>query len=485
LFKASVQETHDVAIVGAGPAGSTLAILLARAGYDVVILEKARFPRDKVCGDLVSPRALKLIEALGCGDALRGLNPQPVRTAEVVLDGEILSETEIPDVDDMPGVCCVIPREQLDDVMFRAACSSGAVSVEGCRVLGFRQDGSSICIDAEVEGRPNTFRARLIVGADGAQSVVARAAGLTTKDPRYTVSSMRGYLSGLPLEKATFFFSSESFPGYAWVFPMRGGRANYGAGVIAEASTRDGIRVRDFLTAVRTMIEQRARAEGGEVSFGPTVGWPIKTFRADVERIFERGLLIGEAGGFVNPINGEGIALGIETSGLAAEVIEDALRTDDTSRNGLRGYEERWRAHFEADLRVGDMLVSLIRNRHLRDLWLGWFRAVNARARNDRDFAALANGVLAGAIPNRFLFAPNVIARALLQGPTVWSALLGRDPNVPETPLWDSLFRLGLGELDRMAGAARDGEWLAGWMDDIARKQAGTLRALLRRSRSY
>jgi hypothetical protein len=187
----------------------------------------------------------------------------------------------------------------------------------------------------------------------------------------------------------------------------------------------------------------------------------------------------------VNPINGEGIALGIETSGLAAEVIEDALRTDDTSRNGLRGYEERWRAHFEADLRVGDMLVSLIRNRHLRDLWLGWFRAVNARARNDRDFAALANGVLAGAIPNRFLFAPNVIARALLQGPTVWSALLGRDPNVPETPLWDSLFRLGLGELDRMAGAARDGEWLAGWMDDIARKQAGTLRALLRRSRSY
>src|SRR5690606_38543848 len=140
---------------------------------------------------------------------------------------------------------------------------------------------------------------------------------------RYTISAMRGYVAGLPHEDATVLFSTESFPGYAWVFPVRDGFANYGAGLVAEASIRDRIRVRDFLAELRSMIEARGRALGAEVRLGPLVGWPIETFRSDVPRIFERGLLIGEAGGFVDPINGEGIPLALETAGLAAETIED------------------------------------------------------------------------------------------------------------------------------------------------------------------
>lgn len=470
--------THDVAIVGAGPAGSSLAILLARSGYDVVLLEQSRFPRDKVCGDMVSPRAFHLLTALGCGEGLETLRAKPIRTAEVILDGEILSATDLPDVEELPGICRAIPRLQLDDVVFRVACASGAVAVEDCRVRGFQSEDEFVAIRTEVEGEPREIRARFLVGADGAQSIVARSAGLAVKDPCHTVSAMRGYATGLSLDRASFFFSTDLFPGYAWIFPMRDGELNYGAGLIAEASSRERLRVREFLTEVQDMIAQRARAVGAEVRIDAPVGWPIRTFRPEDRRIFDRGLLIGEAGGFVDPINGEGISLAVETAALAAEAIDEALQIGAPT---FESYERAWRDSFEADLRVGDLLVSLIRNRRLRDLWLTWFRQVNRRARSDESYAALVNGVLAGVIPNRELLRSDVVLKSLAQDGQFLSDYLDGAGHSGAS-VWARIPQLYLRELFRMTDSIRDGAWTAGWLFDVLSKQAGVLGSVRRSS---
>jgi geranylgeranyl reductase family protein len=471
--------THDVAIVGAGPAGSSLAILLARSGYDVLLIDRARFPRDKACGDFVSPRAFQLLSALGCASAIEALDALPVRTAEVVLDGELLALNDIPDVGDVPGIGRVIPRRDLDDIVFRAACASGAESLQGCRVVDFDRGKRAVHIRAEMEGARRTLQAKIIVGADGAQSAVATLAGLGQKDPRHMFSSMRGYLSGLPLEHATFFFSSESFPGYAWLFPMRDGLANYGAGILAEASTRDGLRVRDFVIGVKELVEERARGSGASVSFDRPIGWPIKTFPVEAPRTFECGLLIGEAGGFVNPINGEGIPLAIETAALAAEVIDDALRTGRVTLRTMQPFDARWRAHSEVDLRVAEFLTGLIRNRDLRALWLAWFRALNRRAARDRAYAARVTGVLAGALPNRVLFGADVVAKSMMQDVELWRDLVGQLGREWARPL-EFLPKLWRSAPAESKGAPRYADWWLGWLNDVLRSQVGAVEAFIR-----
>src|SRR5262249_27223112 len=146
---------------------------------------------------------------------------------------------------------------------------------------------------------------------------------------------------------------------------------------------------------------------------------------------------IGEAGGFVDPINGEGIPLAMETAALAAEVIDDALRAGNVSLETMRPFDDRWRAHWEVDLRVADFLTTLIRNRDLRALWLTSFRPLNRRAARDPAYAARVTGVLAGALPNRTLFGAEVVAKSMMQDVELWRDLveqIGRDWARPLRP---------------------------------------------------
>jgi geranylgeranyl reductase family protein len=475
---------YDVAIIGAGPAGSGLAIACATRGHRVLLLDRAEFPRPKVCGDFVSPKGLALLSRLGCLEEVLAIGSTPVRRAEAIADGRWLCESDIPHMGDMPDHALVVPREDLDEIVLRRAVSAGAEPALGCRVTSFETRPRAVEIDAEQGGRRRRFSARLIVGADGAHSVVARRAGMRMRDPRYRLHALRAYCRGLPLEHAVMSFDEEFLPGYAWIFPVRAGLANVGVGVCAETARRFGLDPMAYFRRFATIVNARAAERGVALEWERPLGFPIHSFGGAHANVFERGLLIGEAGCFVDPVSGEGIPLAIETALLAAETLDAALRAGDFSAGFLGRYERAWRDRYEVDLGLADLLLVLTRNRHLVKLWMQAIRWMGETAQRDSGYAHSVGGVLGGIFPHWRALAPDVLWRPVTGGPAPWLRSLG----LAGSPSFADLAQLGASYaswgLRSLPRAAADARWLLSWWSEVARKQPRVAAAFAEATRS-
>ncbi|MEJ2273014.1 MAG: NAD(P)/FAD-dependent oxidoreductase [Woeseiaceae bacterium] len=473
-----MNQFHDVVIVGAGPAGSALAILLARRGIDVLLLEKHEFPRDKVCGDFVSPRGLRKLAELGCYEQIAERAYLPVNRSFVYLDRAELSRGDFPALPEHPPYGNAIPRLELDEIMFRQAQREGASTRERCVVSGVTIERDGVTVTADLNDSPAQIHARIVVGADGANSAVARSVNLQMRDERYVQLAMRSYCKGLPLEDAVLYFEEAFFPGFGWIFPIRPNLANIGVGMVKEPMKKDGIQLRAFFERMIEFTRHLARQKGVRVEFTQTAGWPIKTYGGARRNFFERGLLIGDAGCFVDPISGEGIPLALETAEMAAVTICDALESGDCSEAALSSYERRWRQHFDPDLGVSDMIVSMIRNRHLVKLWIQWLKVMGMTAAEDAEYARRAGGILAGLVPNREGFSPYVVWKSIAHGPSFWMKVA----NVSATSLPRDLVRnaseLLRWELDVASAIAGDPDWFRNWLIEIGTKQAKVMRSL-------
>jgi flavin-dependent dehydrogenase len=424
-----------------------------------------------VCGDFVSPKGLHWLEDLGCYEEIARRGYTPILESTVYLNGRKLSEGSLPHLAGHPPFGHAVPRGELDEVLFRRAQQAGAETVEDCRVDGYHATPSLVCVETRVGGRPRRFAGRVVVGADGANSTIARAAGLENNDPRYVLASMRAYCTGPALRRTVLFFDEEFFPGFGWIFPIRGELSNVGVGMVKEPLTRHRIRLRDFYRRFEEFVRMLARRDGTECRITPTAGWPIKTYGGAQRSYFERGLLIGEAGSLVDPISGEGIPLALECAGLARQTLELAFERGDFSAAMLADYETRWRRRWDADLQVSDLVVSMIRNRHLVKLWLWSFKVMGMTALADRDYALKTGGILAGLVPNREAFSPEVILKSVLHGPAFWAETF----DLPAAPPLPALLERGLALLRWQAevGQAilRDADWFRRWAAEVAAKQ--------------
>lgn len=333
----------DVIVVGAGPAGSALGTYLAQAGHDVVILEKSGFPRDKICGDALTPRAVKEVGFLGLQTPEdegwhrnRGLR---------LIGGGHRLEIAWPDIDGTPNYGLTRPRMSMDEAFARHAQRSGARLFEQVKALSpdIGEDGWICGVHAagtDHRGRrvgPDAhFRAPIVVAADGVSSRLAVAMGLEKRDDRPMGVAVRAYHSS-PRHADDFIESwvemrstnaegqSEVLPGYGWLFPMGDGTINIGAGLL-DTSPQFGS------VDLRAVIGRWIADMGGEWGIDETTALgPIKS--AALPMAFNRTphfhkglLLIGDAGGMVNPFNGEGIDYALESARTAAEVISTYAR---------------------------------------------------------------------------------------------------------------------------------------------------------------
>ncbi len=413
-------KVYDIVIVGAGPAGSALAVHLAAAGYRVGLLERGRFPRDKVCGDLVSARGLGLLEELGCLAPVLAAPRVPIRDARVYRNGRPFSTGRMPQVPGMLPHGHAIPRKLLDEILFRRAQQVGAETVEDCRVAGFEYQRDGVLVAADIAGRPVRFKGRIIAGADGAQSVVAKTAGLEMRDPRYVLPAVRAYCHGLSLDHAVLCFEEEFFPGYGWIFPIADGVANIGVGMVQETMNRHGLVLKEFHRRLEAFVRRLAAEHGASVTIDKSAGWVIKAYGAVRRNHFDRGLLIGEAGCFVDPLTGEGIPLALATARLAQDAIQHAFGRGEFGAAALAGYEQRWRREHDADLRVSDLVVSVARNRNLLPLWMQAMNVMAMTAAEDEDYALTLGGIMAGLVPAREGLSPRIILKSLRHGPGFW-----------------------------------------------------------------
>jgi len=308
----------DVLVVGAGPAGSTTALVLARAGARVALLDKAGFPRDKACGDLVGPRALQLMDDLGL-PSVPGLD-----VAEMVVVGPTGRRVVLPCFpgETYPGRARAVPRSIFDDAMRTAALEAGAVACDG---RADRPHFSDSGLDGFTVAGGKEVRADFVVGADGATSQVARSACLVESSRVLWGFALRCYVDQLVEMPAITLWEPvrwHAFPGYGWIFPGPGGVANVGIGVGTRSDRQAGARAVQQLPAYLEYLVQLGLLD--EVPTGPLPrrlgGW-LKMGMVGTVPAAGRVLLVGDAAGLVNPLQGEGISQAMTSGRAAAEAI--------------------------------------------------------------------------------------------------------------------------------------------------------------------
>jgi len=317
-----VAEHFDVAVVGAGPAGSVTALELARGGARVALVDKATFPRDKACGDAVGPRGIALLEDLGLE-----IDTEGTRLGDMIVVGPARRKLRLPCFEGItyPGHGVAVPRRTLDSWLAQKALDAGARAVTG-RVERVSPDGAGDADRHVVEldgGR--TLRADVVIGADGATSRVADSVGLVDSRRVLWGFAVRVYLDEPVALPHIVLWAPEPgrvFPGYGWLFPGPGGRANAGLGIGTMSDRRAGGGAVRLLPAFLEHLRRMGLvANPGDGSGPGRVGGWLKMGMVGTTPAAGRVLLIGDAAGLVNPLQGEGIAHAMTSGRLAARAV--------------------------------------------------------------------------------------------------------------------------------------------------------------------
>ncbi|MEJ2184968.1 MAG: NAD(P)/FAD-dependent oxidoreductase [Gemmatimonadota bacterium] len=470
----SRRRVFDVVVVGGGPAGAVMGWALASRGMRVLILDRARFPREKVCGDFVEPRGLRLFQAMGCLDALEADDPLAITHVNLFLNGRSAYREHIPfyaGQSELPQHGYIIPRETLDHRILAAAVAAGAELREGCQVSGVVRDGDRMVVRYADGDTAAAVRASLVVGADGTHSIVARSFDMLADDPRYMAVSQRAYVEGVEMThgEAAFVFDRELFPGYGWLFPMSNGRANAGVGILAETRDRDRISVPKLFDAFLRKLRRQHPGCGALRLASKPIGGIVKTYGGHGRNRFDGGILIGDAGSFVDPITGEGITPAAESALIGADVIVDALEQGRSDAAYLSAYERRFRAYFDPAMCYLDFVACVMRNRHFCDFWLSVVTQGCELAMQDRTFARTGGAGFGGLDIRPLDMVGRMWAKSLgrlaVQGGRIATGLftgrIGAVPAIADMARWQTGW---------WASLADDPAWHARWMADVAGK---------------
>jgi menaquinone-9 beta-reductase len=369
----------DVIVVGAGPAGSTTAFYLAQAGLNVLLLEKSRFPREKVCGDGLTPRAVKSLVGMGIrvGEQDGWVANKGLR---VIGAGKRL-ELPWPELSSYPGYGLVRTRHDLDESLARRAQQAGAKLLEGITVTGpvidertGRITGVTARAGAAADGgrdgdhgSERSYTSRVVVAADGNSSRLSLAMGLRKREDRPLGVAVRTYYRS-PRHDDDYLESwldlwdgDRLLPGYGWIFGMGDGTSNVGLGLL---NTSAAFGHTDYHALLRRWLKGMP-AEWGFTEENRTQPIRGAALPMGFNRTphYHRGLLLaGDAGGMVNPFNGEGIAYAMESGEILARTITQALartRRTETERV-LQGYPQALRETYGGYYTLGRVFVKAI-----------------------------------------------------------------------------------------------------------------------------
>ena len=378
-----------------------MAWALARQGIAVAVLERAIFPREKVCGDFVEPAGLRILEAMGCSDRLGLGGRLPINRNRVYFGPRMPYHGEIPYYDGvhgMPPHGYIIPRHELDAALLDRAEESGAKVFRATAAKTVTRHNSMMTVTSSRDDAAVELSAPLVVGADGVQSMVARSAGLSRTDRRHIGVSQRVYLEGIEVEagEATIWFDEDHYPGYGWMFPMAGGRANMGVGLLSETCERFGMSMQQsFRDAVERLRIRHPGCANARIASKP-LGGAVHMYGGITRNHFDGGLLVGDAGGFVDPMTGEGITQGMESAIIASRTIALALEAGRFEVHDLAGYERDFRAYFDPAMRYLCFAATILRNRHFSEFGFRATRQGFERAQRERSFGEIAGTAFGG-----------------------------------------------------------------------------------------
>src|SRR3954454_9938887 len=369
----------DVIVVGAGPAGSATAYHLAQSGLEVLLLEKTEFPREKVCGDGLTPRAVKQLVAMGV-DTSREAGWLQNKGLRIIAAGQRL-ELPWPDLASYPSYGLVRPRSDFDEVLARRAQKAGANLRERTAVTGPIRDertGRIVGVQTRSDGAPQDLYAPLVVAADGNSSRLSLAMGLEKRDDRPMGVAVRTYYRSPRhdddwLESWLELWDKDRLlPGYGWIFGVGDGTSNVGLGILNTSTAWGKVDYKDLL---KRWLDQTPEEWGfrDENRTQPVRGAALP-MGFNRQPHYANGMLlvgdsggmvrplVGDSGGMVNPSNGAAIAYAMESGEIAAQVIGQALARPTTAgrERALQAYPQTLKQTYGGYYTVGRMFVKAI-----------------------------------------------------------------------------------------------------------------------------
>jgi geranylgeranyl reductase family protein len=379
---APASHRFDALVIGGGPSGAACAYWLATAGHDVLLVEKKRYPREKTCGDGLTPRSVKQLEDMGLAEDLakfhrfEGLRSHAFgRTVEL----------RWPEHPQLPGYGYVVTRKDLDHLVAQRAVKAGATVWEASEAVapvveaglvqgavmaakgtsvGAAPLGPTSGATASADGDHEEVRARYVIVADGANSRFGRSLG-TSRNQAYPLGmAIRGYYES-PRHDEPWIESwldirdkaGNVLPGYGWIFPVGDGRVNVGIGLLSTFNQWKSVNTSRLMESFVEMAPASWDLRP-ETCCGPPTGGRLPMGLSVGPHAGPTYLVVGDAGGCINPFNGEGIAYAYETGRMAAAAIHEALITGDGM--ALQAYPAELQAQYGLYYRVARAFVKII-----------------------------------------------------------------------------------------------------------------------------
>jgi len=394
-------KNYDIIIIGAGPAGSAAAYFLARGGLRVALLDKFDFPRDKTCGDGLTPRAIKVLDEMGI---LPQVERDAARCSGVTLrhSDEVAYRLELSHLEDLPHHILVLPRLTLDNILREHAVSAGAEFVPQAKVVALTRTPAGSA-QAQIEGG-RSLESALVIVATGSNATLLREHGLLKKTPPINLAARTYFENVEGLDDTTvLFFDDIELPGYGWVFPTGPSTANVGCGVFFDSPTPQPSQLRHLIAnhPYLRRILRNAR------QMGPIKGYPLRTDFSPSHSGNDWILVIGEAVGLVNPISGEGIDYALESAQLAAEAILGEHPDGHTWHGQLsKAIQAKYRAALAEKFQSQLMLTHLVQRFYFRK---GIFEGLLVRAQHKARLRQAFLDACFGCVNPATLFMPRTL----------------------------------------------------------------------------
>ncbi len=398
-------------IVGAGPAGSTAALYAHRLGLNCILLDKAIFPRDKICGDALSGKSVRLMRELDLLDGVEKLDGSEIN--RITFGSPSHSQFDVHlkgnKNNDYITKGYVVPRKIFDNFLFEKA-DELTETRQGFTVndIIYQNDKISGVKGTNIEGKEEILNAPIIMGCDGANSIVARKLGLYEMDMENTAVAIRCYYEGVQglSNQIELHYVSEVKPGYFWLFPAGNGKANIGIGLSKNDAKKEDRTLRQIMDEIVQSDYFRSRF-GNARPLEKPVGWNLPLGRIQRKNHGNGFMLLGDAAGLVDPFTGEGIGNAMVAAKYAMEVALKAKNNTDYSERLFSEYDQLLWGEIGGELRTSTKLQSLARSSFLLNF------VIDRAARNE-EVQAIISGMLSHEIPKDELSSPMFYLKILL-----------------------------------------------------------------------
>lgn len=399
-----MSDQFDLIIVGAGPAGTSAALFAKRSGLNPLLLDKSVFPRDKTCGDALSGKSVRILRELDLLEKTRDLPGAHIK--RITFGGPKYQQFDLYLKGDSHGKNdegFSIRREIFDHMMFQSVQEEGVETLDGFSVKHLIQrDGTVIGVSGVKKGSKDIveYFAPLVLGADGYQSVVAKEMNLYDMDMEHTSVGIRCYYENVKdlTDQIELHYVPELNPGYLWIFPSDGNKANIGAGLSKDHAKQKKINLVKVMEDIISKPPFAERFVDAKPLEKPK-GWNLPLGSTHRKNHGNGFMLLGDAAGIVDPFTGEGIGNALVSGKIAAETAKVAKDRDDYSASTLKEYDDRLWGELGSELRVSTKLQHLAKSRFLLNFVIG-------RAERNEEIRDIISGMLANEIPKEELNNP-------------------------------------------------------------------------------